>query len=297
MPHQPHDHVESLPGILQNAPIGPFTTFKVGGPATYLIEVRSRDELVNAIRAARTDQVPFFVLGGGSNVLVADKGFEGLAIMIRSHGVTIEGKHVIVEAGTPLQRFVQETNKAGLTGLEYMMGIPGSVGGAVAGNAGTSEKWISEKIFQVWMLNAGSEVQRISKSDCNFSYRNSRFKYSRTEIVLAAEFDLEPGSKEETRKLALQYIGRRKHQPSGDACAGCIFKNPPEMSAGKLIEQAGLKEKRIGGAYISSEHGNFIVNIGNASAEDIAILISYIKQQIRDKFGVQLQEEVRYIGF
>ncbi|MFA6909252.1 MAG: UDP-N-acetylmuramate dehydrogenase [Patescibacteria group bacterium] len=290
-------HKLTFKGLERDVSLAPFTTFKVGGPAKYFFAAKTRDDIVHAVSEATKAGVPFFILGGGSNVLVSDKGFDGLVIRLQNTAVEIEGTHVTADAGGSLQLCIQKTIKAGLMGLEYLTGIPGSVGGAVAGNAGTSQRWIAERITQVHIVNGAGVVTVVPKNQCDFSYRYSRFKYSTTEIVLAAEFELEKGDRKTSAAEAKKIIDRRAHQPAGKACAGCAFKNPPEGSAGKIIDEAGLKGKRIGGAFISQEHGNFIVNDGTATSEDIVILISYVKQQIRDKYGIQLHEEIKYVGF
>lgn len=290
-------HIETITGISKTVPLAPYTTFRVGGPARYLIEATSREQIANTVRAARADKLPITILGGGSNVLISDAGIDGVVIVIKTTGVQIDGTHVVAEAGTLLQRCIQDTIKAGLAGLEHLVGIPGSIGGAIAGNAGTAQRWIAENITSVWIVDERSEIIQLPKEACNFSYRNSRFKNSQTEFILAGEFDLTPDDVVSIRKRSAEFIAKRKKQPAGDACAGCIFKNTDTIPAGKLIDELGLKGKRIGGAYVSEDHGNFIVNDGTATAEDIVILISYIKQQVRDARGIQLHEEVRMLGF
>lgn len=287
----------SLPGISENVPLAPFSTFKVGGPARYFISPLSITELAHAFGVIRSSQVPYVILGGGSNVLIADKGFDGVVLKPGNTKINILETTINAEAGAQLQQLVRLANRASLTGLEHVVGIPGSVGGAVAGNAGTSSKWIDSAIHSVTVANAQGRLTVYPKAKCEFSYRSSRFKNNSEELIVSAEFSLAHGEPEAIRQAALMIIERRKRQPSGNACAGCIFKNPKETPAGKLIEDAGLKGKRIGGAMISEEHGNFLVNTGSATAEHIVMLISFVKQQIRDRYGIQLQEEIRYIGF
>lgn len=290
-------HIDTITGLRQAVPLAPYTTFKVGGPARYFLEATSREQIADTVRAARADKLPVTVLGGGSNVLISDAGIDGVVIVIKTTGVQIDGTHVVAEAGTLLQRCIQDTIKAGLAGLEHLVGIPGSIGGAIAGNAGTAQRWIAENISSVWIVDEHSNIVQLPKAVCNFSYRNSRFKNSQNEFILAGEFDLTPDDVGNIRKRSAEFIAKRKKQPAGDACAGCIFKNTDSLPAGKIIDELGLKGKRIGGAYVSEDHGNFIVNDGTATAEDIIILISYIKQQVRDTRGIQLHEEVRMLGF
>ena len=289
--------LELLPGIKKNVPLAPYSTFRVGGNAKYFIEPVTREEIAHAFHVIRNTGLHYWILGGGSNILISDKGFDGVIVRPLNVGVQITSTQVIAEAATSLQQVIQKTVQANLSGLEHLMGIPGSLGGAIAGNAGTAKEWISSAVSHVVFAEQTGTIHTVPASECAFGYRTSRFKDTQDEIVLAAQFLLTSESRDKIRERTLRYIGRRTHQPSGSACAGCIFKNPPESPAGKLIEEAGLKGKRSGGAMVSDEHGNFIVNTGSATAEDIIILISYIKQQIRDRHGIQLKEEIKYVGF
>ncbi|MFH1236453.1 MAG: UDP-N-acetylmuramate dehydrogenase [Parcubacteria group bacterium] len=289
--------LELLPGIKKNVSLAPYSTFRVGGNAKYFVEPATREEIAHTFHVVRNTGLHYWILGGGSNILISDKGFDGVIVRPLNVGVHITNTQVIAEAATSLQQVIQKTAQANLSGLEHLMGIPGSLGGAIAGNAGTAKEWISSAVSQIVFAEQSGIIRTVPASECAFGYRTSRFKDTQDEVVLAAQFLLTPESQEKIRERTLQYVGRRTHQPSGNACAGCIFKNPPESPAGKLIEEAGLKGKRIGGAMVSDEHGNFIVNTGSATAEDIVILISYIKQQIRDRHGIQLKEEIKYVGF
>ncbi|MBI5038074.1 MAG: UDP-N-acetylmuramate dehydrogenase [Candidatus Kerfeldbacteria bacterium] len=288
-----------LPGVKEREILAPYTSFKIGGPARYFYSATNNSDFVHAIRTARELRIPYFILGNGSNILVADKGFSGLVIKQDNHQIIYQGTTVIAESGVKLQKLIRDTISHGLTGLEYLMGIPGTIGGGVAGNVGTPRagEWIDEHLVSVEILDAESHQQTIPKSQCDFSYRFSRFKYTETEIILSATFSLSQAPAAEIQQNVKMFLDKRSHQPIHLPCAGSIFKNPPGHKSWQLVDAIGFRGKQIGGARVADEHSNFIVNTGKATAEDVAILISYIKQQVRDRFGIQLQEEIKYVGF
>ncbi len=287
----------NLSGVQRNVALAPYTTFKIGGPADLFFIAKSSADLALAVRSARNSKTDFFILGNGSNILISDKGYRGLVIKVESSQVTFERNTVSADAGVKLQKLIRDTISHNLTGLEYLMGIPGTVGGAVAGNVGTPAIWIDANITKVTIINSDSKIVTVQKKQCDFSYRYSRFKNNSNEIIISATFELKPEKQILIQKNVKDYLDKRSHQPTGEMCAGSIFKNPHGQKAWQLIDQAGLRGKSIGGAMVSKEHANFIVNKKNATAEDVAILISLIKQQVRDQFGVQLFEEIKYIGF
>ncbi len=289
---------ERFPALRLKEPLAPHTYFKVGGPAQAYLHPGTIEEFEAAVLTAITLGIPYTVIGGGANILVADQGVSGL--VLRNGGKLcrrLESGRILADAGVPLGGLMNEAGQAALTGFEFLAGIPGTVGGAVFGNAGGKDLATGDRIESVRWIDASGKIQESSQADCSFSYRSSRFKQNGG-VVLQATFQLEPGDPVLIRTTIEQALQRKRSvQPLGSASAGCVFTNPPGQSAGRLIDEAGLKGKRIGGAEVSSVHGNFIINADHASAEDIIILISYLKQQIRDRFGVQLQEEIRYIGF
>lgn len=289
----------ALPTLETQVTLAPYTSFKIGGPAEFFISAKTNKEFIKAITTARTLGIKYFILGNGTNILVADRGVSGLVIKQDNTTISYDGLIVHAESGVKLQKLIRDTITHNLTGMEFLMGIPGTIGGGVAGNVGTPRKgeWLDERIISVSILDAGNAVHEIPKSECDFKYRYSRFKYSETEIILAATFQLQEASQEEIQKKVRDFLDKRSHQPVHLPCAGSIFKNPPGKKSWQLIDEAGLRGKQIGGARVSDEHTNFIVNTGTARAEDVVILISYIKQQVRDQLGEQLQEEIRYIGF
>lgn len=290
--------LEKLPGVQKDVLLSQHTTFQVGGPAMYFVSSNDAQVIQRAVKLARSLALPVAALGGGSNVLAADAGFPGLVVNLTStYCDVLENGIIVADAGTALSRVVRSAISKNLTGLEFAVGIPGSFGGAVVGNAGTGGHGISEFITEVVYVNEHGDEQTCDRASLDVSYRYTRFKYSNTDIVLRASLQLQVGTPTEIQRLVREAVERRSWQPKGAWCAGCVFKNPTGNHAGKLIQEAGLKGKKIGGAMVSPEHANFVVNTGNATAEDIVILISYVKQQVRDQLGVQLEEEVRYLGF
>jgi len=311
-----------LKNVQENIPLAPYTTFKIGGPARYFFIAKNIEEIKNAIKVAKDLKIPYFILGNGSNVLISDSGFGGLVIKIDDRELKIENNEIYAGAGVMLAALVKESTNAGLTGLEWLAGIPGTLGGAIYGNAGAFGYSIGEVAETVKVFDPGDLMEKtLSKSDCNFGYRHSIFKEKKY-IILGADLKLKKGELEESAKLASEYLSKRKGKHPIGPSAGSIFKNPlikenqkayeklikqyPEIEkfkatgkipAGWLIGQFGLCGKEIGGAMVSKEHGNFIVNIGGAKAEDVIILTSLIKQKIRVNFGIQLAEEIQYVGF
>ncbi len=315
--------------IQKNILLLKYTTFKIGGSAKYFCVAENVDEIKEALEFAEKNKLKVFVLGGGSNLLISDRGFDGIVIRITNYELRIAGNKIICGTGVPLAKLVSKSVKNNLTGLEWTVGIPGTVGGAIVNNAGANGSSMSDVVEEVEVLHKGSTAlsglwnqHKLKSKQCKFSYRNSIFKEEKSYIILNAILKLEKGSEKEGKKIISEYLKLRKEkQPLEYPSAGSVFKNPkvdekylkdiikkyPELKniaknniipAGWLIEQVeGLKGKKIGGAMISEKHCNFIVNIGNAKAEDVIILISLIKQKIRNKFDIQLVEEIEYLGF
>lgn len=308
--------------LLVSEPLRNHTNFKIGGPAKYFFTATTTDELVKAYQVARELKIPVIILGGGTNVLASDQGFDGLVIKVKNQNYKIDGFKVMADAGVNLAFLVQKTVAAGLSGFEPLVGVPGSVGGAIYGNAGlpgAARGFIGDWVKAVAVFRENKVVE-VPAADCQFAYRDSLFKHG-SDIILSAEFELEAGDKAVSQELVKKYIGARQSQPYHLPSSGCIFTNVPITNADEirqkfpqeekleqfikrgllpaswLIDQAGLKGKTIGGIKISEQHANYLVNTGSGRAEDVVMMISYIKQQVRDKFGIQLQEEVRYLGF
>lgn len=292
--------------VQQNVPLAPYTTFKIGGPAKYFVVATSKQAVVDAVAAARQAGEKWFILGGGSDILVSDKGFDGLVIKTEMRGIECneETGQVRVEAGLAMAGLIAQTVKRGLAGMEYAIGVPASVGGAVWANLGARGSEIADFVIQVTVLQDDGTVRVLTKEECAFAYRESIFKHNKW-VVLDVLLQLNKLATEEQR-AALKARVRELSQLRNDTqdikamCAGCVFRNPADQTteaAAKLIDDLGLKGFSIGGATVSETHANFIVNTGSATADDVVQLISYIKQQVRDKKGIQLMEEVEYVGF
>jgi UDP-N-acetylmuramate dehydrogenase len=294
--------------IVPAAPLSGFTTFKCGGTADWLFEARSTDEVVSAVRAARAAGVPLTVLGGGSNVLIGDRGIRGLVVRTLMSGAGLDGGDVVrAEAGLTVNGLVRWTIAKGLGGLEAWAGTPGRVGGAIAGNAHYSGRLIGDLVDQVHVVARNGEVATVDGADMEFEYDRSRL-HRTGEILLWAAFRVRPDcDPARLREVARQSLFHRKRtQPLDGASAGCVFQNPdPRVepiphglpaSAGALIDRAGLKGRRIGAARVSEVHANFIVNDGGASAAEIRELIDLCRHEVLERFGVTLREEIRYLG-
>jgi UDP-N-acetylmuramate dehydrogenase len=294
--------------VRRDAPLGPLTTFKVGGTADYLFVAESADEVRRAVRIAREESIPVTVVGGGSNVLVADQGVRGLVIRLRGGDVRHVGpQRIEADAGVTVNGLVRWTITHGLAGLEAWAGTPGTVGGAIFGNAHFRGRNISDLVDRVTLVSAGGEIVNVPVDEMEFGYDRSRVQRT-GEVVLAACFRVSAGDAQALRAVARESLAYRKRtQPLASPSAGCIFQNPdpsrdavPEgipWSAGALVDRAGLKGAAIGRARVSTTHANFIVNEGGATAEDVRALIERCKREVRRQFGVQLREEIVYLGF
>lgn len=308
--------------VQENITLAPYTTFKIGGPAKYFVEIKNKEELKEALEYALKNKLKVFILGGGSNILISDRGLDGLAIIFHNAGYRLEDEKIECESGMPLTKLVNLAAKNSLSGLEWAAGIPGTAGGAVRGNAGAFDGDIQNLVekVKVLVMDADKVIEKdFSAKECEFDYRNSIFKRRNDLIVFSAIFRLKKGEGLEIQKRVDEIIKKRNQMhPQGTASAGSFFINPivknPELldkfekdsgkkfpnnmiPAGWLIQKAGLMGKRIGGAMVSEKHSNFIINTGNAKAEDVIMLMSLIKQKVRMKLGVQLMEEVKFLGF
>ncbi len=285
---------KELSGVENDVSLAGYTTFKIGGKAKYFFEATTKEEIVKAIKAAKKCNLPFFILSRGSNLLISDQGYQGLIIRIGNK----EFDNLQCGAGLDLSRLVNFAKDNGLTGMEWASGIPGTVGGAICGNAGAFKRSIADVLVQAEVFDIKEEkIKAFSNKDCLFSYRSSIFKKNPRLVVLSASFKLEPGDQEEiVRKMKEHLEYRAKTQPGEFPCAGSIFKNSAEVSAGRLIEQSGLKGKKIGGVEVSEKHANFIINIGGGTAQDVIALIDLIKQEVEKKTGIALEEEIQYLS-
>ena len=282
--------------IRENVHLKTCTTMRVGGTARYVIKVTTKTMLTRLISALNFIEYPYKVIGAGSNIIPSDRGFNGAIIKLDFKEIVENQNFLYADAGASLVSVVKRAEQCGLGGLEWACGIPGTVGGAVVGNAGAFGSCIANTVPIVDVLTNGKIVS-MESSDCKFAYRESRFKKSKRYIILGAYFSLERRDPEEIRALQSKYTEKRiAAQPSG-ASAGSIFRNPttPEKTlpaAGALIEKLGLKGTRIGGAVISEKHANFIINDNNATARDVRKLIALVKKRVKDTYDLELLTEV-----
>jgi UDP-N-acetylmuramate dehydrogenase len=284
--------------VLTHEPLAPYTTWKIGGPADVMIVPSSKEKLAHTVRLLNRLQVPWFLLGKGSNLLVSDKGFRGAVIRLGRafEEIRFEGGTVYAGAGLSFIRMSVLAGKEGLTGLEFAGGIPGSVGGAVYMNAGAHGSDVSRILKKAEVLLESGEWLTMEKGDLQYDYRHSLLHQTRG-IVTDAVFELQHGDRKEIAAAMAAYKDRRlRTQPLQLPCAGSTFRNPAGHFAAKLIEEAGLKGKRIGGAEVSGLHANFIINTGQATAKDVLDLIAHIRSAVKDRTGVELVTEVMQVG-
>ena len=283
--------------VLFNAPMRKFTSIKVGGPADSLLFPTNVEELRKVVRYAKRKSIPSLILGRGTNLLVKDKGVRGWVISLTQgmKKVQMEGEVVEAEAGLSLQRLVQFTIQKGLTGFEPFFGIPGTVGGGVAMNAGAWGAELKDLLLSITLMKEDGEVVERSRARLNFSYRSLALPSSW--IILKGRFQLKRGKKDEILERVRSYSEMRKRtQPLDDRSAGSIFKNPEEGPAGKWIEEVGLKGFRMGQAMVSDRHANFIINLGKATAEEVINLMEWVEKRIYEERGISLEREVRVVG-
>lgn len=286
--------------LIEQESLARHTSYRIGGKADLFLVCHSYHALRRALDVLTEEDVPWVIIGKGSNLLVADEGYRGAVVTLgREFSRMIcadDGVTLTVGAGVILARLVNEALSRGLTGLEFAVGIPGTVGGAVSMNAGTRTEWMGSVIEDVLTLKPGVGLRHYSHDDVFWGYRTCTLP--RDEIVLEATVKLAPGDKAQIRsRMERSLDRRRKSQPLGSACCGSVFKNPPDMSVGKMIEDCGLKGFSVGGAEVSPIHGNFIVNTGTARAEDVAAVIKKVHEEVRKAYGVELQPEVKFLGF
>lgn len=301
--------------------LAPYTSFKIGGRARYFGIAETEDELLEFLKFAKNKNIPFLVLGKGSNVLIYDAGFNGLAIINQLKALKIEGQEITAETGISLAELIEKTNKNGLCGLEWAISIPGTLGGAIRGNAGAFGGETKDFIKEIKIYDfKKDEFAVLGVSECDFRYRHSIFKENPNLIILEAKLILKNSSGEE-RNLIKNYLNKRNYsQDLFYFSAGCIFKNiswtrkdidkeklteshselrqfsnKPNIPAGFLIDYLGLKRYQIGQAQISRKHGNFIINLGGASAENVVMLIGLIKERVHRHYGIQLEEEIQIV--
>jgi UDP-N-acetylmuramate dehydrogenase len=285
--------------VREKEPLARHTTIRIGGPADVFVEPDSIESLKKVMEIIRKHHVNWRVIGRGSNLLVADEGIEGVVIKL-GDGIaelTIHEEEVTVGGGYSLIKLATTVSRQGLSGLEFAGGIPGSVGGAVYMNAGAHGSDMSHILQKAQVLFPDGTIEWLSKEEMEFSYRTSVLQKKRPGICIAAVLELKKGERESiVAKMQKNKDYRRETQPWDYPCAGSVFRNPLPHYAGQLIEKAGLKGYAIGGAKISEQHGNFIVNAGNAKAQDVLDLIAHVKKTIQQLYGIEMKTEVEIIG-
>jgi UDP-N-acetylmuramate dehydrogenase len=293
--------------VRRDVPLAPMTTFRVGGPADWFLETRSSEEMVNALELARSAGIPVTILGGGSNVLIADAGLRGLVIRPKGGFIERVGAALVrADAAVTINGLVRWTVARGISGLESWAGTPGTVGGAIFGNAHFGGRNIGDLVAETQVVDREGRVAVVPAANMAFAYDSSRLRQT-GEVLLWATFRVSEGDVATLRSRARASLAyRKKTQPLDRPSAGCIFRNPergrddvPEglpWSAGALVDRAGAKGWVVGGARVSLTHGNFIVNDGTASAADIRRLIEACRKAVHERFGVDLREEIVYLG-
>ncbi len=283
--------------LLENEPMSKHTSYGIGGPASAYITPYDRKDLAQILQFAHKNKLPIYFIGSGSNLLVADQGINGIVVSpARSlKKLEIDGNSIRAESGVMLGRLVKECMKNNLSGLETLVGVPGTLGGALVMNAGAFGGEISNYLQSVEIMKMNGSTKTYKTKDINFSYRFSSFKQD--EFIILASFILpneDPNIIKQKKNIASS--GRKTNQPLKFRSAGSVFKNPENFAAGYLIDKVGLKGKKIGGAEISTHHANFFINHGNASAEDITKLIKLAKKAVFEKFNIELELEIKTIG-
>ncbi|MBI2439410.1 MAG: UDP-N-acetylmuramate dehydrogenase [Candidatus Moranbacteria bacterium] len=309
-----------MSNIRKNVSLAPLTTFHIGGKADYFVEVSGTLELAEALEYADDHHLTTCVFSGGSNVIFPDAGFRGMVIRIVDGGIHISQHTLSAGAGVKLSDVVQAACAAGLSGIERLAGIPGSFGGAIRGNAGAFGAEIGDVVSSVkGFLRETGMVKEYKQDACLFGYRTSIFKQHPKILILSADIKLSLGDKESLQWIMAETLATRESKhPQDIKCAGSFFMNPlvrdttlreefqkdtgteskdDKLPAGWLIDHAGLRGKKIGGAMVSDRHPNYLINTGNATAEDVMMLASLVKTRVRDELRVKLEEEVQYIGF
>lgn len=303
--------------IKEQVQLAAYTTMKVGGPADYFATVTTVDQLIKLVRWARQTELPYFVLGGGSNILIGDAGLRGLVIYNRCRAVQIqaapllcmgpvdERPYLFAESGAAMAGAARASIKAGLSGLEWAVSVPGTVGGAVVGNAGAHGGEVKDSLEDILIIDETGSVRSLTAAELAYAYRNSLLKRRAplqagfANVVLSANFRLEAGDPALISARADSFLNHRRRTQPTEASLGSTFVNPPGDFAGRLIEAAGLKGARIGGVVVSDVHANFLVNpggVGAASAQDVLALIERIQVTVAERFGVWLEPEVQRVG-
>ncbi|MEG6566433.1 UDP-N-acetylmuramate dehydrogenase [Thermoanaerobacterium saccharolyticum] len=289
--------VVSDENIYINEPMSRHTSFRIGGPADVLIIPQSVDELIKVMGLIKAENIPYFILGNGTNIIVSDKGIRGVVIKLTAiRKISVEGEIIISEAGALLSVIANTALDNELTGFEFASGIPGTLGGAITMNAGAYGPEIKDVVEKVEVIDKDGSIYEVKNGNMRFGYRSSLIQ-SDNLIAIKAWIHLKKGNYKDIKAKMDELNGLRKmKQPLEYPSAGSVFKRPEGFYAGKLIQDAGLQGYAIGGAQVSEKHCGFIINRGNATADDVLNLIAHIKRTVKDKFGVDLETEVKIIG-
>lgn len=286
--------------LYYDEPMAKHTSFKIGGPADVFIKVDNIEELKETVDLSKKNQIPLTIIGNGSNLLVTDKGIRGITAKLNLKDIDIENENnkqiIKVDAGVPVGLLAQKLLKEEITGFEELSGIPGTIGGAVIMNAGAHGKELKDILKKVTAMDYNGNIHEFTNKECQFSYRNSRFQKEKY-IILQATLELEKGNSTEIKEKMDEYMQFRKEkQPIEYPNAGSTFKRGEDFVTAKLIDEAGLKGYKVGGAQVSKKHAGFIVNVDNATAKDVIELTDYIKEKIEEKFGKKINLEIQIIG-
>ncbi len=282
--------------VLQNEPMNRHTTFKIGGAADFFAIPSTNEEVINTIKLCNSSQIPYTIVGNGSNLLVSDGGIGGVVIKPALNEINVSGTKITAGAGALLSRMANTACENGLSGMEFAAGIPGSVGGAIYMNAGAYGGEMKDVIISVTYADENGNIKTVSSDKLGFGYRKSIFTGTNC-IILSCEAELCPDSREKIKaKMSELSAKRAEKQPLSMPSAGSTFKRPEGHFAGTLIEQAGLKGFSIGGAQVSEKHAGFVVNTGGATCENVVKLIEHIQKTVRDKFSVELEPEIKITG-
>jgi len=285
--------------ILENESLKKYNTYKIGGIAKLVVFPSNEEKLIELLKIIKENNIKYKVIGKGSNLIFSSKEYDGILIRLDEfNNLEINENKVIVGAGYSTVKLSLETAKLGLSGLEFAAGIPGTIGGAVFMNAGAYKSDMSEVLEQIKVIDNNLNIITMSKNDLDFSYRKSFLQSNKEYICLEATLTLTPLPKEEIiEKIEKRKAKRLETQPLEYPSAGSVFRNPDDVPAGKLIEDAGLKGKQIGGAMVSKKHANFIINYDNATGEDVYNLINFVKTEIKNKTGVELKQEQEFVNW
>src|SRR5437870_1760238 len=293
------DWLRALPGVSQDEPLATRTSFGIGGPAEFFVESGRVEAIERTIAGCAEREIPYLLLGAGTNMLIADAGVEGLVIRVVNRDHSIEGTRVRTSAGLKMMRLARNVADANLRGFEFAIGVPGTVGGAVYQNAGCWGREMNDVLVDVAGFVPGNGKQTWTKKDLHLAYRTSALREGplKGALVVEATVHLQRGDGEEAKRLMAKLTAERNEtQPIKTKNCGSVFKNPPGDSAGRLVQAGGLKGARKGNAAVSTLHGNFIVNEGGATAADVRRLIEHVMAEVKRRFGVQLEPEVEMVG-